>query len=284
MLVILCLSSRDWLHDVGLWYLSNCVQRAYPAQVCSNHNETWESDCHLHRMRCLCMEGDYGRCLHAKHKHAHVDYFGPCKGESCCSPPLDRVPWVSGVPMAASLRAAGHHSSILIYNPNCTNQVTLEPFVDRREMCGAELGECTESEMADFPRRLREWLFTVMQALARQQDLPQPYLQMEEEAEHSSRRWVAAVIWKFCQLDVHPHDRWVSRHELFPLRAPLLSMEHCVAPFLDSCDVNRDHRISLVEWGSCLGLNPGELILFGGGPPHTRNTRCFNNVFILFSQ
>ncbi|UYV79124.1 SPARC [Cordylochernes scorpioides] len=236
----------------GFGIFQTCAQRAYPAQVCSNHNETWESDCHLHRMRCLCMEGDYGRCLHAKHKHAHVDYFGPCK--------------------------------VLIYNPNCTNQVTLEPFVDRREMCGAELGECTESEMADFPRRLREWLFTVMQALARQQDLPQPYLQMEEEAEHSSRRWVAAVIWKFCQLDVHPHDRWVSRHELFPLRAPLLSMEHCVAPFLDSCDVNRDHRISLVEWGSCLGLNPGELTLFGGGPPHTRNTRCFNNVFILFSQ
>nr|CAD7404936.1 unnamed protein product [Timema cristinae] len=47
----------------------------------------------------------------------------------------------------------------------------------------------------------------------------------------------------------------VSRHELFPIRAPLMALEHCIAPFLDSCDVNDDHRITLKEWGKCLQLD-----------------------------
>jgi len=46
----------------------------------------------------------------------------------------------------------------------------------------------------------------------------------------------------------------VSRHELFPIRAPLMALEHCIAPFLDSCDVDDNHRITLKEWGKCLEL------------------------------
>lgn len=51
--------------------------------------------------------------------------------------------------------------------------------------------------------------------------------------------------------------RHVSRHELFPLKAPLMAMEHCIAPFLDGCDANDDHKITLKEWGHCLGLEDG---------------------------
>jgi hypothetical protein len=46
----------------------------------------------------------------------------------------------------------------------------------------------------------------------------------------------------------------VSRHELFPIKAPLMSLEHCIAPFLDSCDVDDNHRITLKEWGKCLEI------------------------------
>lgn len=35
----------------------------------------------------------------------------------------------------------------------------------------------------------------------------------------------------------------MSRHELYPLKAPLLAMEHCIAPFLDSCDGDNDHLV-----------------------------------------
>jgi hypothetical protein len=32
-----------------------------------------------------------------------------------------------------------------------------------------------------------------------------------------------------------------------------------IAPFLESCDSNNDHRIDLKEWGKCLGLEEGDI-------------------------
>lgn len=170
-------------------------------QVCSNFNNTWNSDCEVYRMRCLCDE-DSEHCLKKKYKHIHVDYYGACR----------------------------------------------------------DIAVCSKEEMEDFPRRMRDWLFNVMKDMADRNELPQPYLDMEKEAEIKlHHKWVNAVIWKFCDLDTHPHDRSVSRHELFPIRAPLVAMEHCIAPFLDGCDADDDHQITLVEWGACLGLDEGEI-------------------------
>ena len=36
-----------------------------------------------------------------------------------------------------------------------------------------------------------------------------------------TKKWTNAAVWKWCDLDGHPHDNVVSRHELFPVRAPL---------------------------------------------------------------
>lgn len=115
---------------------------------------------------------------------------------------------------------------------------------------------CKEEDMADFPRRMRDWLFNIMRDLADRQELPSHYLKMQREAEtNHTLRWANAAIWKWCDLDGHPHDRAVSRHELFPIRAPLMALEHCIAPFLDSCDTDNDHKITLIEWGKCLELD-----------------------------
>ena len=46
-------------------------------------------------------------------------------------------------------------------------------------------------------------------------------------------------------MDGKPHDNVISRHELFPVRAPLATLEHCIGDFLDQCDQNDDHGISL---------------------------------------
>lgn len=122
---------------------------------------------------------------------------------------------------------------------------------------------CKEQDMADFPRRMRDWLFNIMRDLADRQELPSHYLKMQREAEtNHTLRWANAAIWKWCDLDGHPHDRTVSRHELFPIRAPLMTLEHCIAPFLDSCDVNNDHKITLIEWGKCLELDEVHIFLF----------------------
>jgi len=118
------------------------------------------------------------------------------------------------------------------------------------------LQECLDEEMDDFPRRMRDWLFNIMRDMADRDELSPFYKEMEREAESNmTRRWTNAAIWKWCDLDGHPHDRAISRHELFPIRAPLMSLEHCIAPFLNNCDEDDDHKISLKEWGKCLQVD-----------------------------
>jgi len=126
-----------------------------------------------------------------------------------------------------------------------------------------EMAACQAEEMSDFPRRMRDWLFNVMRELADRRELSPHYYKMEREAERAtneSRRSVVAAVWKWCDLDGHPNDRQVSRHELFPIRAPLMALEHCIAPFLDNCDADNDHRITLKEWGTCLEVPQDEML------------------------
>lgn len=182
--------------------IPNCPNEVDPRRkVCSNHNETWGSDCEVYQMRCWCNHG-LAACKGEEFKHVHIEYYGECR----------------------------------------------------------DMPDCTGEEMSDFPRRMRDWLFNIMRDLADRQELSPYYLKMEREAENNlTRRWSNAAVWKWCDLDGHPHDRSVSRHELFPIRAPLMALEHCIAPFLDSCDEDDDHRINLKEWGKCLELDQEEL-------------------------
>jgi len=182
--------------------IPECPEQKDPRRmVCTNKNETWNSDCEVYRERCLC-DTDSNLCQSQEFKHIHINYYGQCK----------------------------------------------------------EMPVCTEEEMNDFPRRMRDWLFNVMNDMAQNGDFPEKYKALQFEAESNlTRRWTNAAIWKWCDLDGHPHDRSVSIHELFPIRAPLMSLEHCIAPFLESCDPNDDHRITLQEWGKCLQLDEGDM-------------------------
>ncbi len=42
----------------------------------------------------------------------------------------------------------------------------------------------------------------------------------------------------------------------------VIPMESCIKPFLEGCDANNDGNIDIHEWGTCLGLKPGNPILF----------------------
>ncbi|CRL07118.1 CLUMA_CG020115, isoform A [Clunio marinus] len=182
--------------------IPECPEETDPRRkVCTNRNETWGSDCEVHRQRCLCDTKD-DRCSNSKNSHIHIDYYGECK----------------------------------------------------------QLQICTEEEMIDFPRRMREWLFHVMKELVGRQELNKELVEKltSKYETELNKKWARAAVWKFCDLDA-THDRSVSRHELFPIRAPLISLEHCISPFLESCDADNDHRITLKEWGKCLGLEDGDL-------------------------
>merc|ERR1712212_388947 len=182
--------------------IAQCETETDPRRrVCSNHNETWMTDCDLHRQRCLC-EDDLQGCQDEMYEHLHIDYYGQCQ----------------------------------------------------------ELPKCSKEEFSDFPRRMREWLFNVMRDMSDRQILDDKYRGLEKEAEQdTSQRWTNAVVWKWCDLDGEPKDSKVSRHELFPLRAPLHTLEHCISPFLDSCDIDEDHQITLKEWAACLQLEEEDM-------------------------
>lgn len=159
-------------------------------------------------------------CKGPDFKHIHIDYYGECKDQP--------------VRFFLICHSFAH---ILLTERNIPQ-------------------ECQEDEMNDFPRRMREWLFNVMRDLSERDELAEKFVSLEMEAETNlTRRWANAAVWKWCDLDGHPHDRTVSRHELFPIRAPLMALEHCISPFLESCDPDDDHRITLKEWGKCLELD-----------------------------
>lgn len=144
-------------------------------------------------------------------------------------------------------------------DPRCLGEEVKHVHIDYYGQC-RNMPECSENDLMDFPRRMRDWLFNVMRDLAARNELPEAYMELEHEAESNmTKRWTNAAIWKWCDLDGHPNDNSVSRHELFPIRAPLMALEHCIAPFLESCDPNNDHRITLQEWGNCLELEEDDL-------------------------
>jgi len=68
--------------------------------------------------------------------------------------------------------------------------------------------ECIDEELADFPRRMRDWLFNVMRDMADRHILSDHYQQIEKETEEDeTQKWSKAVVWKWCDLDGHPKDQ-----------------------------------------------------------------------------
>lgn len=146
------------------------------------------------------------------------------------------------------------------FEGECTNPTNSKIHLEYLGAC-KQLDECTDELMAQFPERMSDWLFQVMKELKKRRELHN--LEWEElitEAEvNDDKKHVYPVIWKFCDLDIKPHDKHVSHHELIPITAPVIPMESCIKPFLEQCDANKDGSITIKEWGICLGLKEGEI-------------------------
>uniref|UniRef100_A0A5S6R300 Follistatin-like domain-containing protein n=1 Tax=Trichuris muris TaxID=70415 RepID=A0A5S6R300_TRIMR len=144
--------------------------------------------------------------------------------------------------------------------PSCTNPKHKHLHLQYLGECKV-LEECTDEHLNQFSVRMADWLFQVMRDLKKRQELyGDQWVQMIEEAERDDHlKHVYPVIWKYCDLDSKPHDKHVSHHELIPLTAPVIPLESCIDPFLRSCDTNNDEKITLKEWGKCLGLEDSEV-------------------------
>ena len=77
-----CGAGRECMVDPGTGAgscacVADCGMETDPRrQVCSNHNETFNTDCELYRTRCLCEEDDPACDNPDKFKHVHVEYYG----------------------------------------------------------------------------------------------------------------------------------------------------------------------------------------------------------------
>ncbi|OQV24785.1 SPARC protein [Hypsibius exemplaris] len=143
----------------------------------------------------------------------------------------------------------------------CSNPKNKDMQLEYLREC-RELPLCTPDEMADFPRRMGDWLFQIMKELAKRDELAPQYRKYEKRSEGNyqpGQPLPHPILWKFCDLDRVPNDRHISRKELMPVRAPLIPMEHCIASFLDDCDSDNDHKLTLAEWGKCLKLEEAEI-------------------------
>ena len=49
----------------------------------------------------------------------------------------------------------------------------------------------------------------------------------------------------------------IQKEEIAQLISSIKSLEHCIQPFLDDCDQNKDGNISEYEWGNALDLTNG---------------------------
>jgi len=69
---------------------TRCAEVASPDpydKVCSSHNETFPSLCHLYRERCMCKRGMAG-CEDKAHAKTHLEYLGQCKNLEICTDEL----------------------------------------------------------------------------------------------------------------------------------------------------------------------------------------------------
>ncbi|XP_056425883.1 LOW QUALITY PROTEIN: SPARC [Hyla sarda] len=141
------------------------------------------------------------------------------------------------------------------------------------------IAPCVDSELNEFPLRMRDWLKNVLVSLyERDEDNnllnEKQKLRVKKIHENEKRleagdhsmellardfeknynMYIFPVHWQFGQLDQHPIDGYLSHTELSPLRAPLIPMEHCTTRFFEECDIDNDKYIALDEWAKCFGI------------------------------
>ncbi|XP_061737064.1 SPARC-like protein 1 isoform X2 [Nerophis ophidion] len=144
---------------------------------------------------------------------------------------------------------------------------------------------CVDTELVQFPLRMRDWLKNVLLQLYEHDAMSPGYLTSKQRfrvkkifederrlhaGDHSAEllaqdfekhynTYIYPVHWQFAQLDQHPSDRLLSHSELAPLRVPLVPMEHCTSRFFQDCDADKDKQVSFTEWTSCFAIKKNDI-------------------------
>ncbi|KAJ8013940.1 hypothetical protein DPEC_G00035060 [Dallia pectoralis] len=111
--------------------------------------------------------------------------------------------------------------------------------------CLVPKANCTEKEYGQFPYRLMDWFLL----LTRMGVSHAPYAPPLNCLSQSQRTHLAQQTFEL--LDKN-NDEKLSRRELRKLRYKRMPLEHCAALFLQSCDSNKNSKVTLAEWIACL--------------------------------
>uniref|UniRef100_A0A3P8UZH9 SPARC-like 2 n=1 Tax=Cynoglossus semilaevis TaxID=244447 RepID=A0A3P8UZH9_CYNSE len=104
--------------------------------------------------------------------------------------------------------------------------------------------KCSDEELGQFPYRLLDWFLL----LSRMGRFHTPATPPQRCLSHTQRTRLAQE--RFTLLDRN-QDGKLSRRDLRKLRYKRMPLEHC-APQFFSCDYNRNKKVTLTEWTSCL--------------------------------
>ncbi|KAM9848014.1 SPARC-like protein 1 [Aulostomus maculatus] len=105
--------------------------------------------------------------------------------------------------------------------------------------------KCTWEELGQFPYRLLDWFLL----LSRIEESRSPVAPPQSCLSHAQRTQLAQQ--RFTLLDKNK-DGNLSRRDLRKLGYKQMPLEHCAAQFFQSCDHNRNRKVTLHEWTTCL--------------------------------
>lgn len=146
----------------------------------------------------------------------------------------------------------------------CTDASVSNDKLDYYGEC-RHIEECSTEQKNVFPARMKIWLDEVLHILNERKDLDAKYFNLvkladEMKENHLEKYWTAGVAFEFCQLD-KSHDHAIQKEELRALISSIKSLENCIQPFLDECDMDNNEIITDKEWGKCLELTEDDLEL-----------------------
>ncbi|XP_056148273.1 SPARC [Lampris incognitus] len=153
--------------------------------------------------------------------------------ESC---PRQRAP-------VCSVLGKTHMNECLLHKQAC--QKRRRTGLAHRGPCLVPKANCTEEELGQFPYRLLDWFLL----LSRMGESYPPGAPTQSCLSRAQRTQLAQR--RFALLDRNV-DGKLSRRDLRKLRYRRMPLEHCAAAFFQSCDRNRNRRVTLQEWTSCL--------------------------------
>ncbi|KAG1653403.1 Proteoglycan Cow [Nymphon striatum] len=220
--------------------------------VCGSDNQTYSSICRL----------EYFNCVHKTSSKVQCKEFCPCSSPTDLkmkNKKKEKVTRWSGIldkyqatvsKNKSQRKVHKHKTSKFSYGKNEYKKPhkKVDNEILKKEKPSKTLNsvkECTKKDLKIMGNRLLDW-FSVIKSNSN------IHTKLNETSSHKKRtkfpRCLTEVRWMFEYLDKN-EDENLSLKELYSLEHD--EHEHCIKPFLDKCDSNKDIFLQPYEWCKC---------------------------------